>query len=262
MIRHAAFLSLTAAAVLPALPAVAACSFGDAVTSYVQVDSGASSAAVTRGNVPWREQFVQAVVRDGNTRSAYLRAADDQRFGKTDPAYEAGVYDKLAPNVLADLVGGFSSTHAFLPATILGGGVDVRASRGYGVQAQYVDRAYSTQNAGITTVGFDRYAGQSHFDFALTGAVLSNVSGTAVSERAGYDRTVGCDDESFAISAGRDVESTGVGTTVAVYQAYSYNATERHWMNSHLAWQAGVGWDVLVGAYSRFEIRVSLRERF
>lgn len=259
--RRAAVLCL-AATLFPALPAGAACSLGDPMGHYVQVDTGASNAAVSRGNLPWREQFIQAVMRDGNAHSAYVRAADDQRFGTTDPSYEGAVYDRLAPNIIADITGGFSPTHAFLPATTIGGGVDVRASRGYGVQAQYVDRAYTAQNAGITTLGFDRYAGESHFDVAVTGAVLSNVPGMAVSERAGYDRSAGCDDERFVISGGRDVESTGVGTNVAVYQAYSYNASDTHWMNPHLAWQAGAGWDVLVGAYSRFEFRVSLRERF
>ena len=247
---------------LTGLPVDAACSLSDPANRYVQVDTGATNATVSRGNPPWREQFVQAVVRDGNTHSVYLRAADDQRFGKTDPNYEGGVYDKLAPNVIADLVAGFSPTHAFVPATMVGGGVDVRASRGYGVQAQYVERAYSTQNAGITTLGFDRYVGTAHLDVAFTGAVLSNVPGVALSERAGYDRSAGCDDETFVVSAGRDVESTGVKTNVAVYQAYSYNASDTHWMNPHLAWQFGAGWDVLVGAYSRLEFRVSLRERF
>ncbi len=255
-------LGLVAAAIFPGLPAAAACSLGDPATRYVQVDTGASNASVTRGNLPWREAFLQAVARDGNTRSMYVRAARDERFGATDLTYEGGAYEKLAPNVLANVVAGFSPTHAVMPASQLGGGVDVRAADGYGVQAQYVERAYTSQNAGITTLGFDRYAGQAHFLVSFTGAVLSNVPGVALSERAGYQRTVGCDDESFAISAGRDVESTGVGTNVAVYQAYSYNASNTHWMNPRLAWQAGAGWDVLVGAYSRFEIRVMLRERF
>lgn len=244
------------------VPADAACSLGDPATRYVQVDTGASNASVTRGNLPWREQFVQAVVRDGNARSAYARAASDERFGTTDPSYEGGIYDAIAPNVVAGLVAGFSPTHAFSPGSMLGGGLDVRASRGYGVQAQYVERAYTAQNAGITTFGLDRYAGTSHVAVAVTGAVLSNVPGVALSERVGYDRTSGCDEQRFALSAGRDVESTGTSNHVAVYEAYSYNASNTHWMNRRLAWQAGAGWDVLVGAYSRFEIRVSLRERF
>jgi YaiO family outer membrane protein len=260
LIRLAA-LACVAAVLLQGLPVAAACSLSDQAERYTQVDTGASNASVSHGNLPWREQFLQAVVRDGNARSAYVRVASDQRFGHTDPSYEGGVYDKLASNVIADLVAGFSPTHAFSPASILGGGVDVRAADGYGVQAQYVERAYTAQNAGITTLGADRYAGQAHFDVAVTGAVLSNVPGTALSERIGYDRSVGCDQESVTVSAGRDVESTGVGTNVAVYQAYSYNASDTHWMNPHLAWQAGAGWDVLVGAYSRFEIRISLRER-
>lgn len=261
MIRLTA-LGLAAAALVPGLPAAAACSLGDPATQYVQVDTGASDASVTRGNLPWREAFVQAVSHDGNAHSMYLRAARDERFGATDASYEGGAYEKLAPNVAADVVGGFSPSHAFLPASLLGGGVDVRASDGYGVQAQYVERAYTSQNAGITTLGFDRYAGQAHIVIAFTSAVLSNVPGIALSGRAGYQRTVGCDDESFALSAGRDVESTGVGTNVAVYQAYSYNASNTHWMNRRIAWQAGAGWDLLVGAYSRFELRISLRERF
>lgn len=261
MIRLAA-VACAAAVILPGVPAFAACSLGDPASRYVQVDTGASSASVSRGNLPWREQFVQAVVRDGNKHSAYVRAASDQRFGATDPNYEAGVYDAVAPNVVADLTAGFSPTHANVPSSMLGGGVDVRASRGYGVQAQYVERAYTAQNAGITTLGFDRYAGASHVAVALTGAVLSNVPGIAMSERAGYDRTSGCDQQQFVASAGRDVESTGVGNNVAVYQAYSYAAADTHWMNPHLAWQAAAEWDVLVGAYSRFEVRVSLRERF
>jgi YaiO family outer membrane protein len=257
-----AALGCAAAVLCIALPAQAACRLGDPATAYVQVDTGASNASVSRGNVPWREQFVQGVMREGNRHSYYLRAASDERFGATDPNYEAGTYQELAPNVVANLVAGFSPTHVNVPASVLGGGLDVRASHGYGVQAQYVERAYSAQNAGITTLGFDRYAGQGHFVVAVTGAVLSNVPGVAVSERAGYDRTVGCDQESMTLSAGRDVESTGVGTNVAVYQAYSYNAANTHWMNARLAWQLGAGWDVLVGAYSRFELRVSLRERF
>lgn len=261
MIRFAT-LGFLAAVLLQGIPASAKCSLGDPAKRYVQVDAGSSDSSVSRGNLPWHESFLQAVMRNGNARSAYLRTATDERFGTTDPNYEAGAYEELGPNVVADAVAGYSPTHAFLPASILGGGLDVRASHGYGAQAQYVERAYSAQNAGITTLGFDRYAGWSHVDVAVTSAVLSNVPGTAVSERVGYDRDTVCDQTSFVVSAGRDVESTGVGNNVAVYEEHLYYAGNTHWMNARLAWQARATWDLLTGAYSRFEIGVMLRERF
>ncbi|HEX8805974.1 MAG TPA: YaiO family outer membrane beta-barrel protein, partial [Candidatus Aquilonibacter sp.] len=236
MIRLAA-IAFAAALFFPGLSAAAACTQGDPVIHYVQVDGGTSGSSLTKGDIPWREQFLQAVVRDGNDHSVYLRAASDERFGATDPNYEGGVYDKLAPNVIANLLAGYSPTHANLPASVLGGGLDIRESDGYGLQAQYVERAYTAQNAGITTLGFDRYAGTGHIVLAFTTAVLSNVPGIALSERAGFDRTTACDQYNVAVAAGRDVESTGISNNVAVYKMYSYNAGDTHWMTPKLAWQ-------------------------
>lgn len=261
MIRLAA-LACAAMVILPGIPTLASCRHGDPPPKYVQFDAGASNASVTKGNQPWREEYLQGQYREGNEHSYYLRAASDSRFGFTDPNYEGGTYQKIASNVIADVVAGYSPTHVQVPASFLGGGVDVRIGHGYGVQANYVERVYTTQNVGITTIGADRYAGVSHVIAAVTGAVLSNVPGVAVSERVGYQRYAGCDEMSLSASAGRDVESTGIGNNVAVYQAYSYNAQDTHWMNDHYAWQLGAGWDPLVGAYSRFEVRVALRGRF
>ena len=257
-----AALVCAAVAILSGIPAQAACFHGDPPPKYVQIDAGASDASLSKGNLPWREEFVQAQYREGNDHSYYLRAASDSRFGATDPNYEGGTYQKLSRNVFADVYAAFSPTHSQLPASTIGAGADVRMAHGYGIQASYAERVYTAQNVGISTIGLDRYAGVSHIILALTSAVVSNVPGTALSERAGYERYAGCDEMSFVVSAGRDVESTGVGSNVAVYQAYSYNARDTHWMNDHYAWQVGAGWDPLVGAYSRFEVRVALRGRF
>lgn len=262
MNRLAAVVVSAAVLFLPGVPALAAC-HNDAPTTYTQVDLGASNASVTKNNQDWREDYVQVLFRDGTEQSYYVRAASDERFGNTDPSYEAGTSQKIWGNVIASAEVGYSPTHTELPATTLGAGLDVRMRDGFGVQGQFQERSYPTQNVGITTIGADRYYGNSHIVFAVNNAVISGVTGDAVSERLGYSTTFACtEDVSLTAAAGRDVEPTGVGTNVAVYKAFTYAASDTHWMNPHSAVQLLVEWDPLVGAYTRFNVGLALRERF
>lgn len=256
-----AALALAVVATLFASPAIAACSFAELPAKSVQIESGVTSDGLTQNRGEWNEQYLQAVARNGNQFSVYGRVADDQRFGVSDPSYEVGLYTKLGKNVIADLSGNFSPTHIVLPATVTSGGIDYRMAHGYGVQGHFAERTYPSQNAGIVTLGFDRYAGVAHVGLVLSFARLSTVPGTAVSETLVLARYFPCDNESISISNGRDVESTGVGSGVAVFKAIGYDLNDVHWISKRFALNIGAGWYLLVGAYDRFEVRIALRER-
>ena len=238
----------------------AACTVPPPPVKTVTVEAGASRDAVTKGPA-WEEQSLSIASRDGNRFSAYGRFASDTRFGSTDPSYEAGVYSALGPHLIANVEGAFSPTHDFLPATTETGGLDWRTNGGYGYQSQFTQRNYATQIAGITTLGADRYAGVNRYALGVTLANLSSVPGTAVTVHGAFARYLACDDETFSVSGGRDVEPTGVAGQVAVYQSYSYDVNDVHWFTPRTALNAGAAWILLIGAYDRFELRLALRER-
>jgi YaiO family outer membrane protein len=256
-----AALALAVVATLLATPALAACPFTELPAKNVQVESGVTSDGLTNNRGEWNEQYLQAVARDGNQFSIYGRVADDQRFGTSDPSYESGIFTELGKHLIADLSGNFSPTHLVLPETIVSGGLDFRMAHGYGVQGHFAERTFPTQNAGITTVGFDRYAGQARVAVVLSFAQLSTVPGTALSETLVLARYLPCDNESVSFSNGRDVESTGVGSGLAVFKAIGYDLNDVHWISKRLALNIGAGWYLLIGAYNRFEVRIALRER-
>ncbi|MDE2481688.1 MAG: YaiO family outer membrane beta-barrel protein [bacterium] len=253
--------AFVAAAALCTTSVRAACPFAEQPAKSVQVEAGTSNDTLTHGRGTWSESALDVVARNGNQNSLYARIADDTRFGSSDPSYEAGAYSALDKHLIADLTASFSPTHAFLPATTESGGLDWRSNAGYGYQVQLAQRNYAAQVASIQTLGADRYVGADRFALGVTLARLTGVPGTALSERASFARYLGCDSETFSISAGRDVELTGVGSALAVYRAYSYDANDIHWFTKRFALDAGAGWYVLLGAYNRFEVRVALRER-
>lgn len=256
----AAALALATAVFGPAA-AGAACTVPAPPVKTVTVEAGAASDSVTRGQA-WSERSLSVVSRDGNRFSAYGRLASDSRFGATDPSYEAGVYTALGAHVIANVGGAFSPTHTFLPATAETAALDWRTGNGYGVQGQFAQRNYPAQIARIATIGADRYAGTDRFQAGITFARLTTVPGTALTAHAGFARYLSCDDETFSVAAGRDVESTGIAGRVAVYTTYAYDANDVHWFSRRFGLNVGAGWTLLVGAYDRFEVRAALRERF
>jgi YaiO family outer membrane protein len=247
------------AVALCAYPAGAACT-APLSERTLTVEAGATTDAVTnRGS--WQEQSLTVVSRDGNRSSLYGRAASDQRFGSTDPSYEIGAYSALGPHFIGNVEGSFSPTHIILPATTETGGLDWRTNGGYGYQAQYTQRNYTAQNAGIVSFGADRYHGANRYALGVTLAGVTSVPGIALTMRGTFARYFTCDEESFGVSGGRDVESTGVPGRVATFKALSFDANVVHWFSRHWGLNAGVGWYLLIGAYDRFQVRVALRER-
>jgi YaiO family outer membrane protein len=244
-----------------ASPAVAACPFAELPAKNTQLESGVTNDGLTKNKADWNEQYVNIVARDGNQFSVYGRFAEDQRFGQNDPSYEAGVYDEITKHIIADISANFSPTHNTLPADVLSGGIDWRMARGFGMQAHFAERSFPTQTASITTLGADRYVGVNHVDIVVSLAQLSTVPGVAMSETVGFGRYFPCDNETFSISNGRDVESTGVGSGLAVFKAVGYDVNDVHWITKRLALNVGAGWYLLIGAYNRFEVRIALRER-
>lgn len=240
-------------------PALAGCT-APAPTKTLTIEAGATTDAVTH-HPSWAEQYLTVVARNGNHASLYGRAASDQRFGATDPNYELGTYAALGPHLIGMLDGSISPTHINLPATTESTGFDWRTNGGYGYQAQYGRRNYASQNAGITSLGGDRYAGADRFALGVTLANVTGVPGTALTMRGTFARYFTCDEESYAISGGRDVESTGVADKIAVYKALSFDANALHWFSQRFGVNAGAGWYMLIGAYDRFELRLALRER-
>ncbi|HTC29318.1 MAG TPA: YaiO family outer membrane beta-barrel protein [Candidatus Acidoferrum sp.] len=240
---------------------IAMCQFLDPPAKTMDVEAGSTSDALTGDRGTWDEQYVSVATRDGPAHAAYADITTDQRFGLSDITYEGGAYIPVAPKLTFDAVASFSPTHQVLPASTLQGGLDLRAGDGYGYQASYTQRNYPSAIAAIATAGADRYRGNAHFSFTLTAVHLSNVPGTAMSAGVAYADYLRCDTVSLAISGGRDVESTGIGANVALYQTISYSANDLHWFTPHTALGFGVGWYLLTGAYDRFELHVALRER-
>lgn len=260
MTTRAALTLALAAALVPAA-AHAACPAAPAGPS-VEIESGASSSAVSNDRGPWNGRFVSASVRGTGDNGAYARAERDERFGSADTSYEAGLYARIAPRAIVNVVAASSPEHNVLPQTVLGGSIDLREGSGYGLQAGYASRIYAAQRASLVTAGADRYAGTSRVAFTVTFAQLSNVPGIAMTETLQAARYLSCDTLAAAVSVGRDVENVAPGAPVAVYPTLSLDVNDLHWLSAHTALNAGVGWNVLGRAYSRLEVRVALRQRF
>ena len=224
-----------------------------------QVGSSTDTLTGNRGN--WNEQYITLSSRDGAAHSSYGSITTDQRFGLTDITYEGGTYFVLTPKLLASAVASFSPTHQVLPASTLQGAVDLRLAQGYGLQTSLAQRDYPSAVADILTGGADHYIGNQHLSVTISAVNLSNVPGTAVSAGITYARTLRCDDVSFALSGGRDVENTGTGANVAICQTINYTANELHWLTPHTAISLGAGWYLLTGAYDRFEVHLAINER-
>jgi YaiO family outer membrane protein len=250
-----------ASVVVAAAPAYADCQLADPPAKTLTAQAGASTDTLTGNRGTWGEQYVSLTERDGTSHSAYAQVTTDQRFGLADTTYEGGSYFPITSRLLADVIASFSPTHQVLPETTLQGGLDLRAGQGYGYQAQYVQRNYSTAVADIATGGADRYVGNQHFGVTVTSTHLSNVPGTALSAGVYYARYLHCDTVSLAASGGRDVENTGVGANVAIYQTINYTASDVHWFTPRTALSFGAGWYLLTGAYDRFELEMALHER-
>jgi YaiO family outer membrane protein len=231
-----------------------------APTKTLTVEAGVATDLVTNHSA-WQEQSLTVTARDGNRSSLYGRAASDTRFGAVDPSYEAGAYSALGPHLIGNVDGSFSPTHVILPATTESAGLDWRTNGGFGYQAQYAERNYTAQNAGIATLGGDLYAGANRYALGVTLAGVTGVPGDAMTVHGTFARYFTCDEEAFSIAGGRDVESTGVPGQVAVYKALSFDANVVHWFSERFGINAGAGWYLLVGAYDRFELRIALRER-
>ncbi len=241
--------------------AAALCALPPPPTQRVVIQEGASAATLTKGRGAWSGASLLVVARDGNTRSAYVRAADDVRFGENDNEYEAGTYLAVRPHVIADLIGSFSPQHNVLPASSAQGDLDLRAGGGYGYQVGYATRQYTSLGAAIEHVGMDRYFRDLRFAGTLTFARLSDVPGIALSEGVSMARYLPCDTENISLSTGRDVENVGFGTPPAVYHSLSLYLGDTHRLSSRIGLAIGMGWYGLTGAYDRFEVRVALRER-
>ena len=246
---------------MPSAAALAGCGLREQPSKSVQVEGGTTSDSLTGNHGNWAETYLLVVARDGNRRSFYGRAASDQRFAKTDTVYEGGAYVAASPHVILNVVGSFSPQHQTLPQSTIGGGFDDRTGGGYGFQLQYSARTYSAVNAATVTTGFDRYFRDRRVALNVSFSQLSNVPGTAVSAGVQYARFLPCDSQTLSVSSGRDVESTGVGSALAVFRTYSYDVNELHWFTPHLGANLGAGWYLLNGAYSRFEVRLALHAR-
>lgn len=250
--------ALLAVALCAGAAQAAACTAAPSKT--FTLEAGAAVDAVTNHS-DWQQQSLTLAERDGNRSSYYGRAASDTRFGATDPSYEAGGSASLGQHLYVNADGSFSPTHIILPATTEGGGLDWRTNGGFGYQAQFAARNYTTQNAGIVTLGTDMYAGANRYALGVTGAGVTGVPGVALTMHGSFARYLTCDQETFSIAGGRDVESTGVPGQIAVYKALSFDANAVHWFSEHFGINAGAGWYILAGAYNRFEVRIALRER-
>ncbi len=239
----------------------AACQFADPPAKTMDVEAGSTTDTLTGDRENWNAQYISVATRDGPAHAAYADVTTDQRFGLSDITYEAGSYFPLAPKLMFDAIASFSPTHQVLPNSALQGGLDLRAGNGYGYQAGYAQRNYPSAIADIATAGADRYRGNRHCSVMVTAVHLSNVPGIAMSAGVAYASYLRCDTLSLALSGGRDVENTGVGSNVALYQTISYTANDLHWFTPHTALGFGVGWYLLTGAYDRFEFHIALHER-
>ena len=242
------------------IAARAACFDAAQAAPSLSLEAGASNDSLSGNRTAWHETYVEADARSDAKRSVYARAARDERFGFADNVYEAGGYAPLLPNVEANAFASFSPQHSQEPVNTIGGGLDVRSGGGYGVQAGYAERNYAFERAAIVDAGGDRYFGRDRVAVVLTFATLSNAPGTAMSETLQFGRYLTCDRFSAAMSFGRDVENIAPGS-IAVYPTRSYDVDEMHWFTNRIGVDAGMGWTLLGGAYSRMEVRFAVRER-
>lgn len=249
-------------AIMSAHAAGAACIASAPATHSTTVEAGANVDALTRDRGAWDREALTVFARGSTAQSVYAQVSDERRFGATDPGYGAGATSALLPNLIADAEASFSPTHVNVPENVLGGGFDIRMSHGYGVQTHFEQRNYPMQIAGITTLGADRYVGSDRFSVGVALAHLSGVPGTALSEQVRFARYLACDEEAFSIADGRDVETVGPARGLAVYHAISYDASDVHWISPRFGIVAGVGWNVLLGAYNRLEVRLAVRRRY
>jgi YaiO family outer membrane protein len=241
--------------------AVASCRFTEPPARALAAQVGSTTDTLTGNRGNWNEQYAVLSTRDAPSHASYASVTTDQRFGLSDITYEGATYFLLAPNLNASAVLSFSPTHQVLPDSTLQGGLDLRLAHGDGVQADFTQRNYPGAVADILTGGADRYTGNQHFGVSVTAVHLSNVPGTAMSAGLTYARTLRCDDLSLAVSGGRDVENTGVGANVAIYQTINYSANVQHWLTPYTAISLGAGWYLLTGAYDRFEVHLALNQR-
>ena len=239
-----------------------ACLFVDPPAKRVDVEAGSTTDTLTGNRGTWNEQYLSVATRDGPEHAAYAAVTSDQRFGLSDITYEAGAYLPVAPS---------SRSTPSPPLARLTRCFRIRPSKAASTSEPVTDTVtrQPTRNETIPVrlrtlrrPARDRYRGNRHFSVTITAVHLSNVPGTAMSAGVAYTGYLRCDTLSLALSGGRDVESTGVGANVALYQTISYTANDLHWFTPHTALGFGAGWYLLTGAYDRFELHVALHERF
>ncbi|MGC8486494.1 MAG: YaiO family outer membrane beta-barrel protein, partial [Candidatus Baltobacteraceae bacterium] len=122
--------------------ASALCTIPPPPAQRVTLEEGTSSATLTKNRGNWSSSSLVLEERDGNKHSAYVRAADDVRFGQNDNDYEGGAYLAVRPHAIVDIIGSFSPQHNILPASSVQGDIDLRSGAGYGYQAGYASRQY------------------------------------------------------------------------------------------------------------------------
>jgi YaiO family outer membrane protein len=230
----------------------------------VQVEAGWNNDQLTGNRVPWNEQYLNAIVKEGNGLTYYGNISQNERFSRHDTRYEAAVYlptDTRHSNLMVDAA--FSPQHDVLPASEIEGAYDLRAGGGYGYDGGFDERNYANTNVSIYTAGADRYFGVNQLAYVASFAALKGSPGVAFSQTMRWSVFEGADRFSVAASAGRDVENTGVGNNVAVFRTFVLDGDALHWFNSQTALHFGIGYDGLYPhAYDRFEVRLGLREHF
>lgn len=245
-----------------ALPAAAHAACPAQSTSAIDLESGASTSAVSNDRRSWNGRYVLASIRGANNDAVYGRASHEERFGAADDAYETGAYLRFARRATLGLIAATSPQHHVLPQSVLGASLDLRAGAGLGYQVGFAERTYDEQRAAVVTAGADRYSGDSRVALLVTLARLSNVPGLAMTETLQTARFLPCDTLGTSLSIGRDVENLGSGSRVAVYPTLSLDVNDLHWLSDRTALNAGVGWSALGGVYSRLEVRIALHRRF
>ena len=230
-------------------------------TPQVQVEGGGTWQSLSNNYGNWHSLYAEGEFKQGR-RSYYGTITSFSRNAVTDPQYLVGTYIPTAQTNI-NLEANFSPTHQFEPANEFIGSLDHRLASGWGYFLAYDYRSYTSLDAGVGTLGVDRYFGHYHaaYGFQLVG--LSNVDGLAVNQKFTFARYYGLDDQNSAgitLAIGQDIENVGLANP-AIYHTVEIDLAGRHWFAPHL----GITWDLFTvrqgQLYTRTGFQLGLRNR-
>jgi YaiO family outer membrane protein len=137
------------------------------VLSGVEVEAGASREVLTRGEEPWEDYWVRAIVRPAPATHVYGGVRYTRRFGEDDQQLEAGGAAPLGALWSMRLDGTWSPTHRVLPIWAASGTLRRQLPRGWGVFFGGGRTVYEATGVNDQHVGVDRRIAAVRLEYRL-----------------------------------------------------------------------------------------------